>query len=352
MMRWCALALLIGGAACRRNETPAPRRDPVSAAGPTDAERAACAVIAKTHADAVARLRSDSGAELAPLLAQLPKLFGRCLPATRGAYGFVLDELCGEHTKFDDGHADADVLGRWRFVHVDGAGRSVSYPISRGGIGACGGRIDHRDSMTIVGSKQAPNEWLVATEPLLFDYDGDGEKEVLVDLTGSVVQDAPETGDLSLYTTSEVRLLTFRDGAIVPLPSTTSLFLDGTARDIDHDGRPDLRVYRPLSTASDRPWAEVPVDFFAHSLPSGAFSLDDGVALGAARASCGKVPASLIARQPSGALDADRTIGNVACARLSGMSVEALTAKLSADCAKEPACESLAAHCVKAARSL
>jgi hypothetical protein len=330
--------------ACRRAPQPVVRADPAPTV-PAE-ERTACAVIERSQKDAVARLKSDADAELNALLEKLPKRFGRCLPSTRGAFGFVLDELCIEPTEFDDGHPDADVLGRWHFVHVDGEARLVKYGFSTGGIGACGGHIDHLDPMTIVGTKQAPEAWVVAQEPVLFDYDGDGEKEVLVDLTSHVVQDAPESGDLSRYTTYEVRLLTFRDGAIQPLPSTSALFLEGTARDLDGDGRPDLRIDRPLSTASDRLWTEIPLDFYAHSLPGGAFSLNDAVALEATRASCGKPGTALIGS------DANRTIANVVCARLKGTTVETLAAALRSECAKDAKCEQLAAQCIKAVGAL
>jgi hypothetical protein len=343
-MRRALLACFVLVAACRRAPQPEVRADP--APNIPAEERTACAVIERSQRDAIARLKSDAGAELNGLLEKLPKRFGRCLPSTRGAFGFVLDELCIEPTKFDDGHPDADVLGRWHFVHVDGEGHLTKYGFSTGGIGACDGHINHLDPMTIVGTKQAPEAWVVAQEPVLFDYDGDGEKEVLVDLTSHVVQDAPESGDLSRFTTFEVRLLTFRDGAIKPLPSTTALFLDGTARDLDGDGRPDLRVDRPLSTASDRLWTEIPLDFYAHSLPGGSFSLDDAVALQATRASCGSRGTALIAKDPN------RTIANVVCARLEGTSLETLTATLASECAKDAACEKLAAQCIKAVGAL
>lgn len=351
MARCLVLLLCMKIVGCGRKPHREALPDPTAPAPkPAAVSATACAVVMKSHSDAVARIRGEAGADLNLVLDHLPSLLGRCWPTLRGAYGFVLDELCVEKTVFNDGHPPADVLGRWRFIHVDASGHVATYPSRPGGVSACGGRIDHLDSMTIVGRRDDPESLQKARAPLLFDYDADGEEEVLVDLSGSVVQDAPESGDLALYTTDGIQLVTFRDGAIVPLPSTKSLALEGSARDVDGDGRLDLRIHRHLLADYERSWTDVPLPFYAHTLPGGAFAIDDDAALSAARAACSATAGALVSRQPSGALDANRTIANVVCAKLSGATLESIKGKLESDCAaasKDAACRSLVAQCLR-----
>jgi len=150
----------------------------------------------------------------------------------------------------------------------------------------------------------------------VFDYDGDGAAEI-------VVNEWSDYGGESHYESRSI--LTFRDGEVKPYAPATDLQIDGVV-DVDRDGRPDLVLPGPFLISG--PCGMDGQDFrapphVAHSLPSGAFSIDDAVAREAVRAQCGPMQRDLLLfeREAKGAyLHNEETVRRITCARIYGMS--------------------------------
>ena len=126
-----------------------------------------------------------------------------------------------------------------------------------------------------------------------FDFDGDGEDEIVV----------------SRWTSTF--LYAFKRGRIVPYPPAAGLDI-GAVKDVDGDGRPDLLV---------RPFGDDPpttVELLAHALPDGTFTFHDALAVKHAQALC---PSD--APVTRNATDEELANG-IACARLWGHDASAL----------------------------
>lgn len=137
-----------------------------------------------------------------------------------------------------------------RVVHVapDGSEQSM-IPPGPGGV-----RNGHRYNVY----KNAP-VGIVS----FFDWDGDGDDEVVVQRWNNVF------------------VWTFKKGRIVQYAPAAGLTVD-EVKDVDGDGRPDLLV---------RPFGDAPptsIELLAHALPDGAFTVRDALAVQRAQTACPK----------------------------------------------------------------
>ena len=152
-----------------------------------------------------------------------------------------------------------------------------------------------------------------------FDFDGDGVPELVATIAKDVKTFAPGSRIF----------VTMKKGAIAPYP-TGNYQVNGLV-DVDHDGRPDLRVSFDLGQStkcvpSDE--GRVEVDFIAHSLPNGTFSLDDAVASGFAEKHCPAMPTA------DGMFTlSDLSTTWVSCSRMRGKSTAAVIDELEKACA-------------------
>jgi hypothetical protein len=106
--------------------------------------------------------------------------------------------------------------------------------------------------------------------PALFDHDGDGEPEIFLVVHEHAHEDAGSTFS-ALYT--------WKAGAVQLYPGLPANVEE--SKDIDQDGRPDF-LYHPYSEVREAPCSGFGYRWrgpamVAHSLPGGAFSLDDRV---------------------------------------------------------------------------
>ena len=153
-----------------------------------------------------------------------------------------------------------------------------------------------------------------------FDFDGDGVPELVATIAKDVRTFAPGSRIF----------VTMKKGAIAPYPTGGAYQVNGLV-DVDHDGRPDLRVSfdlgkRTACAASDE--GRVEIDFIAHSLPNGTFSLDDAVASGFAQKHCPAMPTA------DGMFTlSDLSTTWVSCARMRGKSADAVIDELQKACA-------------------
>jgi hypothetical protein len=122
-------------------------------------------------------------------------------------------------------------------------------------------------------------------------------------------------------------MYTFKDGEIAPYGQAPPRFFE--LADVDGDKRPDLTISGPFQ-------AEGPCGLegrtyhgplqVAHSLPGGAFSIDDAVAKEVVRAQCGPAPAELVTLfKQDGAdnlIDDEGSARRITCARIYGAKIE------------------------------
>lgn len=293
--RWLPLLLLL--------LVSPPRRAWATAPAPLAQACAAIGAEQRPRTAALAALGSGSRFEegrLAPLRA----IFGRCFPTARGAWILVIESV-----KEDS--------ARWSLVHLgrDGGRSALAPPLADGESG-------ERDNLSALSAIKPP---------LLFDYDGDGEEEIYLEV------EAYHVGLERSYSASR-RFWTFRSGAITRYAPAQGI-VTSAVEDFDGDGRPDLWTYGPyvsdpeVRKSVDDDGAALgdggdPIDLrgpllLAHALPGGGFSLQDQVARAAAKRRCPLAPSKLLG---------ERSDVNVVCARLWGGSEQSLRVRLNREC--------------------
>ncbi|MEO9233329.1 MAG: hypothetical protein ABI421_08355 [Polyangiaceae bacterium] len=194
----------------------------------------------------------------------------------------------------------------WSVVHVDAKGASVRYR-------------DDADELFTAGSGGAAYG---PTAFSTFDFDDDGEPEVIVRYT---------TGGVESADVDSVAAFRFHGGTIarfVPVPGWNDL------RDIDHDGRPDAVVdHRATDGTGCENYESEDVaapTLVAHSI-KGGFSTTDAFAKSLASQACPSRPAKIVILRDH-LVDEDATATNVICARVWGASAEEVTRAISGAC--------------------
>jgi hypothetical protein len=303
---------------CRAQPPVAPSSNGVetSAGSPVGAmpSDAATAPIASDASDAStvgARAPAAGDGPCAPLVARsnaaragLPspsraletiESFGRCQRTRRGLWAIVLDGVRA------DPEDESTFRGSWSFVHVDAEGREV--------------RVRRDETWQDILRPEL-------TTFALFDYDNDGEEELVWSVRTNVTEGADGLS---------AGVMTFAQGAIRPLRGTEQVAPD-SAEDVDRDGRPDLIVHAPYDSEGDDTPSGFPYNMrgpalVLHALADGTFSRDDAVAQEFARRGCAaRVPAVFPA---SGEFEGAPA---VACARLWGVPAASVRAAIGRRC--------------------
>jgi hypothetical protein len=266
----------------------------------------------------------------------LPPLLGACLPAGRGAWALVVDDV-------------AEVTCR------DGCARVAWHParvLPGGKIVAGKGEVDvfPRRGLEIAAAS--------------FDWDGDGEAELLVHRSRVHVScdaAAPARDE-------QGGAWRFHQESITPFeaparPGGRGPFVPRVGPDLDGDGRPDIATLGPYTALLEPPCRGSLPDvsrvmalegppLAARAMPGGTFSFDDPAALAETRKACPGRPVTLVSPITVEKLALDRTARHVVCARLWGVPAQQLTAALDKDraliCRDRPAsgtgdCPALAA---------
>ena len=252
----------------------------------------------------------------------------RCTETSRGAWGLELTSVSGG--------ADG-VLGRWSLVHIDQKGARLS--VAPDTLASWGGGGPER---TAPGQnfQWSTVSQVLPTAPILFDFDSDGEPEVIV------IVDSVETSEAGLsFHVRRGRVWTIHAGALgLFLPART--FVVEEARDVDRDGRLDLITHAPyaaLATIKCGSEESYPVSgpaLLAHGLAGGTFSFSDSVATAFARRECATLPRPVLVpeREHPEMIDFAASARNVACARLFGADEAALLAEVAAHCHQHDNC--------------
>lgn len=190
--------------------------------------------------------------------------------------------------------------------------------------------VDGAESAVVPGiaAKQRAHTYDVTSdtriaEVTFFDWDGDGDDEVLVEAARGAA-DAPDEQRAIVWTFRAV------DGGasrVVPYEPSAALTIVGV-RDVDGDGRPDLLVSFFGTSHDGLPTTH---RFLAHSLPDGGFSLRDAAAVTWAQKECPSDPKLDLAQKTPADFDSSLA-DDVACALLWGHDPKELTAELGKAC--------------------
>jgi hypothetical protein len=228
--------------------------------------------------------------------------------------------LCAALTveeRIDKSRIDCLERGAWAWaLRVDpGDGGIVQTLI------VAGDKTRARQTSNVAGVEWPP---ALGRHSALFDFDGDGVPEFF----------AVVPADVKTFTPAVRNLVTFKGGAIAPYPIPDGWIVEGVS-DVDGDGRGDLRVAfdlgkRTICEPSDEP--RIALDFVAHGLANGTFTLSDDVAVAQAAKKCPPT-SEMFAPSISQALEArDLSLGWVSCARVRGKSEAAVIAELQTAC--------------------
>jgi len=270
---------------------------------------AAVALRTRLHSEALSHARRDKDAKAIWVLersapsadafvnvSQSLYPAGACQPTAHGAWSIEAASLAC--SKLEDNRSYLGEAVAWSaslaLVHYDVHDQRVTLPLEK----CCGEHFDGEQAHDL---------------PRFYDYDGDGEPEVILHtriLSDGSVDERP------------TRLMTFRDGAIVPYARAEALELFGSAVDADRDGRPDFLTHAGIRVAGSaappcgrEPVAPYAPAFLVHSLDGGGFSTTDAVAKEYAKSWCPSPPTSI--RDPDDA----------GCARLWASTPESVTAE-------------------------
>ncbi len=272
-----------------------------AAASATPAVDPACKGLEDARAEQNAKLRlltqsKDPLAHLQSMSDDLLAAFGRCKKTrSGGAWGVGVSDLREETTIHG-------TTGQVVALHADAQG--------------------HTTSVALPGTSPRTKDRSFASTDLdhvsigmqeLFDFDGDGEEELIVVGWDQTHEGPRDPGGV---------VVTFKGGAAALYgPAKDVPFF--RAEDVDRDGRPDLITYGPYRThvpgrCNGTPAAAVGPALLAHSLPDGTFTMVDARAIAFAKQACEK-PGFSVARDDEKRVDDDQTFVNLACARLWGM---------------------------------
>ena len=324
------LAACVLGAPAPRAEPPpvsstgpaasVPPRAPVATVPPAAYGPQSCAeLVAKNRAALSAALRArpnlrakfqGSSPQDPERLRSYDELLGRCLPQKNGFVGLMLRPGGVKGCAGDCDDVTWKLSLRMSIVRVADGRVTEANRLPSSALGA----MPARDIGLSIEYAPQIDRWVDLLGA--FDYDGDGNLEVLLALGDA------ESGEGSGMTR---HLLTLVPRALRAYPHSPPLSDDSRMEDVDGDGRPDLvtrGAYEEstLSIYGGPDPAAVDSLFVQHALPDGRFSANDAVARAAlARACPSPPPGSLLAlrqRVSGGGHGVQRELARaVVCAR-------------------------------------
>jgi hypothetical protein len=201
---------------------------------------------------------------------------GACLASMRSAWALEAKDLAVKQIADERPYAEPSVAwsASMSLVHYDAALKRNELEVGK----CCGEHFDGEVASDL---------------PIAFDYDGDGEPEVI--LHSRILSHGADDDGLTL-------VKTFHAGAITSYAPLSKLEVFGPALDSDGNGRPDLRTHAGIRVAADpkkqacnghegaRSYEPA---FLVHSLADGSFSVTDDAAKRFARSWCPSPPASI-----------------------------------------------------------
>jgi hypothetical protein len=249
----------------------------------------------------------------------VPPVFTRCYRSKKGAWGLAVEFATYDHETH--GAPEPSRTGNWYVSHVDASGVLVTT------LALVLGRNDNLLSM----GYPEDMKW---KEPVLFDFDGDGEDEFVVTGTAHV----SEGSDRAFAQAWAVGRKGSPPWAIVDYELRGTFHDYYEVVDFDGDGRPDLMTHGPYEAPSTRhtcsayPRTDYGPPLLAHSLANGTFSIDDAVAERYALRSCPRKPPSLLDPPRAGARSDEHALLNVVCARMWGETEAEVVGRIKTEC--------------------
>lgn len=237
-------------------------------------------------------------------------LLGRCLPQKNGFIGLALRPGGVKGCAGDCDDVTWKISLRMSILRIADGRVTEADRLPSSALGA----VPPRDIGLFVEYAPQIDRWVDLLGA--FDYDGDGNLEVLLALGDA------ESGESPRVTR---HLVTLVPRALRAYPYSPPLGDDSRMEDVDGDGRPDLltrggyegSTITTCGGADDDP--AVPAMFVQHALPDGRFSASDAVARAALSRACpSPAPASLPAlrQRIARGQDAQRELARaVVCAR-------------------------------------
>lgn len=259
----------------------------------------ACKGLDAARASEVQRLKELAGSKdpLSPaggLGEEARRIFGDCVTTKAGgAWGLGLRDLKEEQRGYS-----AVALA----MHADRSGAVTSFPLP--------GQSPRTAQRSFASHEQ---DRVLFSSLQVFDYDGDGEDELLV-----MGHDQTNEGPKDPIG----QIVTFKSGAVSLYgPAGTLPFF--RVGDVDKDGRPDLVAYGPYRSRVPARCNGTPIvasgpSLLMHSKSDGTFSWNDTEAVAFDKTACDK-PGFVVARDDEKRVDDEQTFVNLACARLWGM---------------------------------
>jgi hypothetical protein len=278
---------------------PVARALPKYEPGPTSAALCEDFVRNARHHDATLPTLGDFGGGGFPVVT----FDTACFPTPKGAWALEVGAARSTTDVRDGKRVTVELKGSYHAVHLDAHGRrSVGPPIPF-----------------------VADEWQsFELAETLFDYDGDGEPELLLH-TKTTEHTAAGTSSEVVFTAG---------GGAVRRYAPAAAFATTMSADIDSDGRPDLlytgeEPFR-IEGTSDTPHTSRVSEllFAAHSLPDGHFSARDAAAVAYVKEQCPSPPASIVGDE------AEASVKSVHCARAWGVSTADIKAQVARDCVR------------------
>lgn len=275
------------------------------------AEEGPCKVLEADRKEQVARIHAvaeskDPLGRADAVSDEVRGAFVRCSKTKNGgAWGFSLRDVKSERN---------GVTGIIVAVYVDKSGKKLELALHGPG------RLQQRSfSATDVDRVTIGHEEL-------FDYDGDGEDELI-----AYGENQTKEGVKDIVSW----VLTMKGGAVGLYGPTVNVQINRT-EDVDGDKRPDLVTNGPYRSrvparCNGEPTLAIGPSLVWHSLKDGTFSATDDVAIAFAKRSCAK-PGFEVAKDDEKKVDDEQTFENVACARLWGMSDAQVLSAIASGC--------------------
>lgn len=275
-MRWWVLGAALFAGACTQT-TPraivAITAPPVSSSGPMSVDPEAGAVHAIEDCDAFGK---RTRAAITTALAKYPDatangaedelhtLAGFCAPTHGGAWRIPMPDVASLDRRADIVFA---IEAKLTIEHVTMSGVVATYAVET--------------TLVDYGIREA-------NAPVLFDFDGDGEPEIFVDVR--------EVGDEG-HRAREHAFVTYKNGEVIAYAMAARFDID-TLEDVDFDGRPDIKIFAGYTDSleacfSGFPYDHPPARFVAQSLPNGDFVETGEAARRYARAWCPQRPQAI-----------------------------------------------------------
>jgi hypothetical protein len=282
--------------------------DPKPDAKPDAAKPALCDELLASHRELVKKHE----------LPEEDLAMGSCHPSPKGTWAVRALTLAQRQIPPEEAEgAPPELIGRWSVVFVAPGGERIEgFPADGGG--------------TMWAKPDEPNlsrwiYWSNHFQGVPFDYDGDGQAELALNLSG----DGAEAVSFQ-----DARVLQVRDGKFEHYkPSEPFDIL--RIEDLNGDKRPDLVLDSPFESAFECGLDTSPIygpELYATSKPDGTFVQDDPLAHAKLKEVCPSDPTATLALRPSGPDDAyDQWMDlfqQIACARLWGADKAKLKAKV------------------------